>query len=921
MFGRCHSDGPRGAGIEGDLTAAKLAQARGATLVLDVLDIEQVATGLCVQRDLGRGAREIITLTGPAVLLIAEDAPQPMYVSRFRQLAASPNSGWASEQDSPTRPKLAWEPVRLRTKTADLASKTGGAAWNRMFETFGLSDSNGDDEQHVVAADTETCAQHLVRYLAHHGFIADREGKQHVEPPADQRRKQAVPDAPTTESAVTPATAPIRAPHILDGPTHGLQRRPRPYRPTTLRVNWPDVHDLSASSRPSTIAARSHSHPPEIPPMAEFEYLFTPIKIGPCTIKNRICCAAHADALAEDGMPGERERRYYEEKAIGGVGFMMCFGSASVHPTSTARDWNGVEIFDDRVIPYLQKFSDTMHQYDVPVCCQITHRGRRGRSIDLWNRMYGPSDAREPNHRENPHPLDPEMIDELVESFAAAAYRLKEGGFDGCEIMASHCHLIDQFFTPNANKRDDAYGANSIESRMKFGVRVIEAVREKVGSDFIVGTRITGDDLTERGLDNAQMQDICGRLNDLKMLDYFNVIGGSPETFFGEAAAVPNMSFKLGLYTYLAASIRQVVDVPVIAFGRIVDPVQADKVLAAGEADMVIMNRSLIADPHLPNKAQAGQLDEIRQCMGYNEGCIDRIYTGRGVTCVQNPVIGREAEWATVSVTESKRTLVVVGGGPAGLEAARVAALQGHRVVLFEKSDQLGGQTLIAKRAPSRQDFDGATRWSSQQCYKLGVDIRLNTPAGVDEVAQLQPDHVFVATGATARPHDLQETAGHPVFSAWDVLLDQCGQLGKTLLVIDEEYGFQGPTTAAWLLERGHEVDLITSQETIGNFLGATTRPPLLTRLFKQGIQMFHHLKAVRLETGHCIAANQWTGELHQVGPYDGFVYAYGGISVDEISKPLQEQGFAVETIGDAFAPRTLQHAILEGHQAARLIR
>ena len=654
--------------------------------------------------------------------------------------------------------------------------------------------------------------------------------------------------------------------------------------------------------------------------MAEFEQLLTPIQIGSRTVKNRICCSGHADALAEDGMPGDRERQYYEAKAVGGVGFMMCFGSASVHPTSTARDWNGVELFDDRVIPHLQRFSDTMHQYDVPVCCQITHRGRRGRSVDLWNRMYGPSDVREPNHRENPHALEPDMIDELVEAFAAAAHRLQQGGFDGCEIMASHCHLIDQFWTLNVNQRTDAYGANSIESRMKFGVRVIEAVRERVGSDFIVGTRITGDDLTERGLDNSQMQEICGRLGELKMLDYFNVIGGTAETFVGEAAAVPNMSFNLGLYTHLAASIRQVVDVPVITFGRIVDPIQADRILVAGNADLVIMNRALIADPDLPNKAQAGRLDDIRQCMGYNEGCIDRIYTGRGVTCVQNPVIGREAEWGTLPVSQSPRRVVVVGGGPAGLEAARVSAAQGHSVVLFEKSSELGGQTLIAKRAPGRQDFDGATRWSSRQCQKLGVDIRLNTLADVEQIVALKPDCVFVATGATARSPDLPGTDDHQVVSAWDVLLGNCAELGKTLLVIDEEYGHQGPTTATLLLERGHEVDLITSQETIGNFLGATTRPPILTRSFKLGLQMFHHLQATRLEDRCCIATNEWTGELHQVGPYDGFVYAYGGQSVDKLSGPLREQGIRCESIGDAFAPRTLQHAILEGHKFAREI-
>jgi pyruvate/2-oxoglutarate dehydrogenase complex dihydrolipoamide dehydrogenase (E3) component len=260
----------------------------------------------------------------------------------------------------------------------------------------------------------------------------------------------------------------------------------------------------------------------------------------------------------------------------------------------------------------------------------------------------------------------------------------------------------------------------------------------------------------------------------------------------------------------------------------------------------------------------------------------------------------------------------VVGGGPSGLEAARVAAARGHRVVLFEQSGQLGGQTLIARLAPGRQDFDGAIRWSGLQCKKLGVEIRMNCTATVQNIAAESPDVVVIATGARARMPKLPGMEQHQVLCGWDVLLGQAVGLGRVVLVIDEEYGHQAPTIAEFLLDSGREVDLITSQETIGNFLGATTRPPLLRRLFRKHVQIFNHLEAQSIAGGCLTARNIWSGELHEVGPYDSFVYAYGGQSRDELSAPLKAAGLTVKVIGDAFAPRSLQHAILEGHQLGR---
>ena len=585
--------------------------------------------------------------------------------------------------------------------------------------------------------------------------------------------------------------------------------------------------------------------------------LLQPYRLKGLTLKNRIISTAHEPNYHEDGMPKDRYRLYHVEKAKGGIALTMTAGSAVVSPDS-APAFGNLFAYKDEIVPWLRKLADECHAHGCAVMIQLTHLGRRTN----WNKadwlpVLSASPVREPAHRSFPKEMEDWDMARIIADYAAAAARMKAACLDGIEFEC-YGHLVDSFWSPATNQRTDDYNG-SLDNRLRFSLAVLKAVREAVGPDFIVGCRLAPDEDWEKGILKDEGIEICRRLRDSGLVDFFNIVRGHIEHDAPLSRVVPVLGTASAPHLDFAGEVRALIKFPVLHAARINDVATARHAIAEGKLDMIGMTRAHIADPHIASKITAGRESEIRPCVGATY-CLDRIYEGYEALCIHNPATGREATMPHV-VTRSegpRRRVVIVGAGPAGLEAARVSAARGHEVVLFEAASNPGGQIRLATQVRRRRELIGIVDWRVGECERLGVEMRLNSFAEASDIRPLEPDIVIIASGGLPQNQAIEEGAEFAV-SGWEILAGDV-KPAEDVLLFDDNGAHPGMAAAELIADAGARLELVTPERFFAPEMGGLNVVPYMQIFTERGVTIttMTRVRALKRE-GNKIKAVLWS--------------------------------------------------------------
>ena len=650
--------------------------------------------------------------------------------------------------------------------------------------------------------------------------------------------------------------------------------------------------------------------------------LLQPFQLKHLTLRNRIIVTSHEPAYPEDGMPKGRYRAYTVERARGGVALTMTAGSAAVSKDSPPV-FNNLLAYKDEIVPWIREMTDAVHEEGAAIMIQLTHLGRRTRwDKGDWLPVVAPSHHREAAHRAFPKKLEDWDIERIIKDFADAAERMKAGGMDGVELEA-YGHLIDQFTSPLTNELDGPYGG-SLDNRLRFCFDVFRAMRERVGDDFILGVRYTADECLPGGTGKAEGLEISRRLKESGLIDYLNVIRGHIDTDPGLTDVIPIQGMASAPHLDFAGDVRAATNFPTFHAAKIQDVATARHAIAAGKVDMIGMTRAHMTDPHIVRKIIEKREDDIRPCVGANY-CLDRIYQGGLAFCIHNAATGREETMPhRIPKAEVRKKVVIVGAGPAGLEAARVSAERGHAVVVFEAASNPGGQIRLTAQSERRREMISIIDWRMSQCEKRGVTFHFNTWAEADTITAENPDVVIIATGGL--PHTEVLTDGNDlVVSAWDIISGDV-KPGSNVLVYDDAGDHAGLQAAELIAKTGGKVEIMTPDRAFAPEVMAMNLVPYMRALQKLDttFTVTYRLEAAERSGNRLIAhIGSDYGGIAKQREVDQIVVNHGTIPLDDLyfelkpgSKNLGEVSYDDLLAG---APQTVERNPEGGYQLFRI--